>query len=229
MLLKSLWGSKPLWFMLFVHPTPWCNWASGLEVGRWLWFYVFHWTSPSLIYAKKKRQQVTTRINLLCVQLQRRFNLTPRKCPQWGHKGYCFYRIEGSMFVNISVCHSRAKSFRFENRSPDAITSSLSNEIPDLNVNRSQMYFMKQIISNGHLLSSITLSYYFSHLLHVPTELARHCIHALELIYCILCIPNSFSKHNTHTNSSVRSCQQLLALPVFPMACFECCPMKILI
>lgn len=41
---------------------------------------------------------------------------------------------------------------------------------------------------------------------------------------CMLCIPNLCSKHNAHTNGSVRSCQQLLA-----RTCCECCPMKSLI
>ena len=88
------------------------------------------------------------------------------------------------MFVNISACHRQA-SFRIENRNPDPITSSLSTEVPDFKGQWDHIYFMKQIISIDHSLSTITV-YYFSHILHVPTEATRHCIYVLELIQTTL-------------------------------------------
>lgn len=83
------------------------------------------------------------------------------------------------MFVNILLCHSQA-SFRFENRNPDPITSCLSTEAPDFQCQWDHIDLMKQMISIDHPLPTITASYYFSHILHVPTGAARHCIYALE-------------------------------------------------
>lgn len=85
------------------------------------------------------------------------------------------------MFVNISACPSQA-SFQFENRNPDPITSSLSAEVPDLKSQWDHIYFLKQMINIDHPLSTITVSYYFSHILYVPTEAARCCIYVLKWI-----------------------------------------------
>lgn len=63
---------------------------------------------------------------------------------------------------------------------PDPITSCLSTEAPDFQCQWDHIDLMKQMISIDHPLPTITASYYFSHILHVPTGAARHCIYALE-------------------------------------------------
>ena len=55
-----------------------------------------------------------------------------------------------------------------------------------LNVSGSHIYFMKQIISIDHPLSSISVSHDPSCPLHVPTKAARHYMYILELIQTAL-------------------------------------------
>lgn len=74
------------------------------------------------------------------------------------------------MFVNIPQCFTarqEALDLKIEVLIPlphPWLLKSLT-----LNDKRSQIYFLKQIISLDHPLSSITLPYYFSYILHVPT------------------------------------------------------------
>lgn len=66
----------------------------------------------------------------------------PKERPPVRTEKFLFLQSETQMFVNISVRHSQAGSFRLGN-SPDPIASSLQ----PLTVNRRHIYFLKQISS----------------------------------------------------------------------------------
>lgn len=74
------------------------------------------------------------------------------------------------------------------------------------------IYFVKQMISIDHPLSTITVPYYFSHILHVPTKAARHCIFVLELIPTGLQTPLAYVMLiRTACSDTANSCCHLLS------------------
>ena len=143
----------------------------------------------------------------------------PQERPPVRTEKFLFLQSETQMFVNISLCHSQARSFRLGN-SPDPIASSLQ----PLTINRRHIYFLKQIISIAHPSSNVILSYYFSHC-PAPPYRGSETLHLGTGMNILACSAFQTLVANIMLILTARSDpDRLLA-----RTCCECCPMKSLI
>lgn len=130
---------------------------------------------------KRKRDMCRSAVCLAAKEVR----AYPWEMPSMKDTKVTIFRVQGSMFVNISWCvtaRQETLGLKIEVLIPlphFCLLKSLT-----LNVNRNQIYFMKQIISIDRSLSSTTFSHYFSHILYSP-RWGSQTLHICTKIKCI--------------------------------------------